>query len=143
MMRRMARSAAVILAAGMLAGCENEAASYQIGGSREHAITLIREQRYFWSPESDVALVVANAPECQRRHALNRTPVENAPAKLFQTADDAFLLQNGQKWYAIATSVCEVRQADVPAGMVPGTPIGAFDRAGGRLRFIASAQPKG
>jgi len=143
MMRRMARSAAVILAAGMLAGCENEAASYQIGGSREHAITLIREQRYFWSPESDVALVVAHAPECQRRHALNRTPVENAPAKLFQTADDAFLLQNGQKWYAIATSVCEVRQADVPAGMVPGTPIGAFDRAGGRLRFIASAQPKG
>ncbi|MCK7492495.1 MAG: hypothetical protein MZW92_13605 [Comamonadaceae bacterium] len=52
MMRRMAPVAAVILAAGMLAGCENDAASYQIGGSSEHAITLIREQRYFWSPRA-------------------------------------------------------------------------------------------
>ncbi len=143
MMRRMARSAAVILAAGMLAGCENEAASYQIGGSREHAITLIREQRYFWSPESDVALVVAHAPECQRRHALNRTPVEDAPAELFQTADDAFLLRNGQEWYAIATGACEVQRVDAPAGTARGTPLGAFGRAGSRLRFIAAAQPKG
>ena len=143
MMRRMARSAAVILAAGVLAGCENDAASYQIDGSREHAITLIREQRYFWSPESDVAVVVANAPQCQRRYALNRTPVDNAPAKLFQTADGDFLLQNGQNWYAIATGACELQQVEAPAGMVPGTPLGAFDRAGGRLRFMASAQPKG
>jgi hypothetical protein len=125
-------------AALLLAACENDAASYEIDGSRDTALTLIREQRYFWNARSEVSLVVARMPDCQRRHDLNPMPVDDTRAELFQTGQGAYLLQNGRDWFAIDLAGCEVQSVETPAAEIAGTPLGAFDRKDGRLRFIAA-----
>lgn len=135
----MAKIGLAAVAAVMLAGCENDAASYQIGGSMDHALTLIREQRWLWDQTSEVHLVVARYPDCQRRHVLNATAAGEARAELFQTGPRAYLLKNGSAWYAIDQPNCEARPVDTPAESARGTPLGAFDRQDGRLRFVAAA----
>lgn len=52
-MNRMASTLSALVAATTLGGCENDAASYRIGDSGEHALILIREQRYLWDRHSD------------------------------------------------------------------------------------------
>jgi hypothetical protein len=137
------RSGLLVLApaALLLAACENDAASYEIGGSRDTALTLIREQRWFWSKQSEVALVVARMPECQRRHPLGPTPVGDARAELFQTGPETYLLQSGEGLYAIDLAACDAQAVEAPAQGIAGTPLGAFDRKDGRLRFIAAPPP--
>lgn len=130
------RSGLLAAAALVLAACENDAASYQIGGSKDHALTLIREQRYFWDRDSTVALVVARYPDCQRRHALNQTPAGEPAAELFQTGAQSFLLRNGTSWYAIDTQGCTLQPAGAPAAGAAGDALGKFDRQGDKLRFI-------
>lgn len=133
------RSAAVLsLVALALAGCENEAASYQIGGSTEEAFTLIRERRIPWHAESEVTLVVARLPECQRRYRLNRTPAGQARAELYQTAPYAYLLRNGASWFAIDRRACLLQAIKPPPRGTVATPVGAFDRQAKRLRFVAA-----
>lgn len=136
--RRSALARAVFLGAAalLLAGCENDAASFQIEGSSDNAITLIREQRWLWERESEVFAVVARYPQCQRRHALNRMPVGDARAELFQLGPRSYLLRNGAYWYAIDQPSCALEQVAEP--QAAGTPLGAFDREGKRLRFIAA-----
>ncbi len=136
---RLLHKTVLIAAAGfVLAGCENDAASYQIGGSKDHALTLIREQRYLWDKHSAVALVVARYPECQRRHILNRMPVSEAAAELFQTGPQSFLLRNGSHWYAIDTQACTALPANEPAAGGRGEALGKFDRRDDKLRFISA-----
>jgi hypothetical protein len=119
------------LAALLLAGCENDAASYRLPGEGDRSLTLIREQRWPWDKRSQVALVVARQPDCQRRHALNPRPTREARSELYQAAG-ALLLENGGQWYAIDTAACEVQRIDPPAA--PAL-LGAFDRKGDKLRF--------
>ena len=69
-----------LVALPLLAGCMHDAASYQIAG-RDHALTLIADQPWFWKPEADLAVVAARLPDCQRRHNLKAVPIASiAPA---------------------------------------------------------------
>lgn len=138
---RRLRAALVAAAAALLAGCENDAASYQIGGSMDNALTLIREQRWLWDAESAVHLVVARYPDCQRRHVLNRMPVGEVRAAVFQTGPQAYLLANGDTWYAIDQRSCDALPAAPPAEGARGIPLGNFERQDGKLRFVAAAPP--
>lgn len=123
------------LAALLLAGCENDAASWQAGGEEGSALTLIREQRWFWQPRAQVALVVARTPDCQRRHVLNPRPKDDARTELYQTGPRGFLLDNGGVWYAADSGQCGVQRVEAPAPAAVGKRLGAFDRKGGRLVF--------
>ena len=58
-----------VLLAAALSGCENAAAPYMIDGAA-YAISLVREQRWFWSSEVEQALVLSKMPKCQRRFAI-------------------------------------------------------------------------
>lgn len=141
-MNRMASTLLSLVAVTLLGGCENDAASYRIDDSGEHALTLIREQRYFWDRYSDVALVVAHRPECQRRHPLNPTPVKEAHAELYRAGRDGLLLKNGGQWYGVATSLCGVYKIEAPTETARGTLLGTFDNPGDGLRFIAAEAPR-
>ena len=59
----------LLAAAGLLAvlaGCENSATSYMIDGS-QHALILVREQKFVWDDELRQAVVVSRLPACQKR----------------------------------------------------------------------------
>lgn len=131
------RAGLALVAAAVLAGCDSGAASYQIGGSMDHALTLIREQRWFWDKTSTVELVVARYPDCQRRHRLNSRPAGSRRAELYQIGPQSFLLANGTYWYAIDQASCNLQPVAEPREDARGIPLGAFDARDGKLRFAA------
>ena len=57
-----------LLAAPLLTACVNDGATYEIDNSREHVLSLIREQPYFWDSKVNLYLVVSRMPSCMRRH---------------------------------------------------------------------------
>lgn len=122
------------LAALLLAGCENEAASWQAGGDSADALTLIREQRWFWDATSQVAVVVARYPDCQRRHALPPAPVGQAPAEVRRAGDGRYLIGMQGKWFAAETQGCTLQPVEAPDAQAAA--VGAFDLRDGRLRFV-------
>ena len=61
------KSLLILAAVPLLAACEYEGAAYLIEG-KDHSISLVREQRWFWSSEVEQAVVVSRMPTCMRRH---------------------------------------------------------------------------
>lgn len=59
----------ILAAVPLLAACEYEGAAYLIEG-KDHSISLVREQRWFWSSEVEQAVVVSRMPTCMRRHEI-------------------------------------------------------------------------
>lgn len=137
--RRALRALLLASLALLLTGCENDAASYQIQGSMDNALTLIREQRWFWDKTSEVHLVVARYPECQRRHTLNSMPVGDPGAEVYQTGPQRYLFKNGQSWYDVDQRSCELQAVSSPADNARGARVGAFVRQDGKLRFVPAA----
>jgi hypothetical protein len=132
----------MLAAAGVLVltGCENNAASYQIGGDKDHAVTLVREQRYLWSGSVEQALVVASMPDCQRRHPVASDAKSMTGMELFAADEGALLAHQGKRWYAIDTVRCTVVQVD-QAPQNTGARVGAFEQKNGALVFAPQAAP--
>lgn len=127
-----------LVAVPVLSGCMHDAASYQIAG-RDHALTLIADQPWFWKKEADLALVAARLPDCQRRHNLKTASIGNIAVEVHQTGDKTYVLRQGKKLYLVETQTCEgFRPLDEepPGGL--GDLIGTFKVDGGKLRFVAN-----
>lgn len=122
-------------------GCINDAASLQIEG-REHALTLVREQKWFWDNTVQLYVVAARLPECQRRHALTPASASQATVEVFMPGPNTYVLRQGARLYLVETRTCEGFQkldAEPPGGL--GVRIGTFRESGDRLRFVAEAPP--
>jgi hypothetical protein len=121
----------------VLAGCENQAASFQDAGDPAPSLTLIREQRVLWDRNAAVAVVVARQPECQRRHAIKPTPPDNARIELYRAGEGRYLLKQAADWYLADAATCDLQPAAAPSANAQAAAIGAFDRRDdGRLRFM-------
>lgn len=128
-----------LLALPLLAACVNDGASYQIGGG-DHALTLIREQRWFWDRHVDLAVTAARLPECQRRHPMKPAPIDGFKVEVWQTGPNTFVLRQGQRLYVVETQTCEgFRQLDEepPGGL--GVSAGVFREEGGKLAFVPAS----
>jgi len=128
--------ALLLLALPLLAACVNDAASFQIDG-RDHSLTVIREQRWLWDKNVELAVVAARLPECQRRHALDQAPAKEASVEVWQTGSTTFILKQAEKFYLVETLACEgFRKLDAapPGGL--GRKLGVFAEQGGKLRFL-------
>lgn len=125
-----------LLAAPLLSACVNDGATYEIDGTREHVLSLIREQPYFWDSKVNLFVVVSRMPSCMRRHNLgNGTP--NTKVEIFQVPSGAFIVKAGKKMYATETQTCESwakLDGEPPEGM--GTLIGTFRVKKGELVFV-------
>lgn len=122
----------------LLAACVDDSASYQIS-SRENALTLIRQQKWFWDKKVDVALVVSRLPDCQRRHPLG-TASPQAKFEIWQPGPGTFIVRQGDKLYLTETQTCEGWQkldAEPPGGL--GQAIGTFQEENGKLSFVPAA----
>jgi len=125
----------LIAAATLLAGCENSAAPFMVDGS-QHAISLIREQRYFWNSEVEQSLVVSRLPKCQRRYPIGPGTTESVRIDVFEAGNLLWAFRDGERWYLASTEKCLVQEwTDHPA-QPPGREIGSFLRRDGELVFV-------
>lgn len=135
------RALVVLLSLPILAACVDDAASYQIAGP-DHALTLIREQRWFWDKQAALSVTAARLPECQRRHPLQPANLDGFKLEVWQTGSNTFVLKQGKRLYLLETQTCEgFRQLDEepPGGL--GVNAGVFREEDGKLRFVAAPPP--
>lgn len=125
-----------LLAAPLLTACINDGATYEIDGTREHVLSLIREQPYPWDPKVNLYLVVSRMPACLRRHNLG-TGTEKTRVEVYQVPSGAFIVKVGKKMYATETQTCESfakMDSEPPEGM--GQLMGTFRIKKGELVFV-------
>ena len=125
-----------LLAAPLLTACVNDGATYEIDNSREHVLSLIREQPYFWDSKVNLFFVVSRMPSCMRRHSLG-VGTEKTKVEVYQVPSGAFIIKAGKKMYATETQTCEswAKMDSEPAeGM--GTLMGSFRLKKGELVFV-------
>ncbi|KXB31594.1 hypothetical protein AT959_04305 [Dechloromonas denitrificans] len=125
-----------LLAAPLLTACINDGATYEIDNTREHVLSLIREQPYFWDSKVNLYLVVSRMPACLRRHHLG-VGTEKTKVEIYQVPSGAFIVKSGKRMYATETQTCEsfAKMDGEPAeGM--GKLMGTFRVKDGELVFV-------
>ncbi|MDB5801876.1 MAG: hypothetical protein JWL63_2815 [Rhodocyclales bacterium] len=121
-----------------LTGCENSGASFLIDNDKNHSISLLREQRWFWSGEVEQKLVAARFPSCQRRVEVDPDTTAFTEMKLYQHDDRVFVTQQGSWWWAVSTDSCVVQKFATPP-KDPGELVGTFKRKDGNVVFVPVA----
>jgi len=125
-----------LLALPLLSACVNDGATYEIDNTREHVLSLIREQPYFWDSKVNLTLVVSRMPSCMRRHSMGSF-TEKTRVEVYQVPSGAFIIKAGKKMFATETQTCEgfaKMDAEPPEGM--GTLMGTFRLKKGVLVFV-------
>lgn len=122
------------LLAFTLSACENAAAPYMIDGAA-HAITLVREQRWFCSSEVEQALVVSKMPNCQRRFAIRSGTTDSLKIEVFIAGDELWAFRDGRYWYLASPEKCRVQEWIDPPATPPGREIGVFVMRDGGVVF--------
>lgn len=131
-----------LLAAPLLTACVNDGATFSIDGSREHTLSLIREQPYFWDSKVDLFLAVSRMPTCLRRHSMGQGS-EKTRVEVYRVDSGAFIIKAGKRMYATETQTCEgfAKMDGEPAeGM--GTLVGTFRNKKGVLTFVKEEADK-
>lgn len=136
---RLARLLLPLACVPLLSACVNDGAAYQIE-SKDHALSLMREQPWPWSRKIKLYLVVARMPVCMRRHEL---PMGTAKTRveIWQAPSGAFIVKVGNKMFVTETQTCvnfAPLEDEPPEGL--GRQIGTFLEEGGELRFIRAPQ---
>jgi hypothetical protein len=124
----------------VLVACSDQRASFQIQSS-DHALSLIREQRFFWEKTAQYTIVAARMPDCMRRHKLGPAAL-NAKFEVFSPGNDAWILRQGSRMYVVETRTCEgfAKLDEVPEGGM-GALAGSFEVRNDVLQFLAAAKP--
>lgn len=129
-----------LLAAPLLTACINDGATYEIDNTREHVLSLIREQPYPWDAKVNLYLVVSRMPACMRRHNLG-TGTDKTRVEVYQVPSGAFIIKVGKRMFATETQTCESfakMDSEPPEGM--GELMGTFRVKKGELVFVKEAK---
>lgn len=122
----------------LLAACENSATSFKVD-SREHSVSLVREQPYFWNDSVDQYLVVSRLPHCQRKIAIHPDVATLTPLQVFVAGDRLWALHQGARWYLVSTERCAVQDWSNAAGQPPGASVGVFQLRDGMPVFVPAS----
>jgi hypothetical protein len=133
------RALAAVAVLPLLAACENSATAYMIEGS-QHALILVREQPYFWTGTVNQAVIASRLPQCQRRVAIHPDRTELTDIEVYEAGERLWALHQGERWYLVGTSQCQVQDWDNPAGSAPGPLAGTFRLKDGSAAFVPAAK---
>jgi len=136
-MKRLAWTVSLLMLP-LLSACENSAASFLVDNDKNHSISLLREQRWFWSGEVEQKLFAARFPSCQRRVAVDPDTTAFTEMKLYQHDDMVFTVHQGSNWWVVSTQECVVQKFTAPP-KDPGELLGSFERKDGQLVFVPEA----
>ena len=139
-MHSILRSLLVLVAVPLLAACEYEGTAFLIDG-KDQSITLVREQRWFWSDEVEQAVVVSRMPTCMRRHNIKSGVTGSVKMEVYEAGDSLWALKQGKNWYLVGTENCELQRWKDAPDEPPGKLAGTFSRKSGQLEFIPAEQP--
>lgn len=123
----------------LLSACENSAVAYSIEG-KEHALTLLREQPYFWSDEVTQYVIAARLPRCQRKVRIHPGRTQMVDLEVYEAGYQMWALHQGTRWYLASTEECKVQDWDNPDGVAPGPLKGRFHLQDGAPVFSPAAQ---
>lgn len=135
--RASRRIAAAVGLLALLAGCENSATAFMIDGS-QHALILVREQKFFWDDELHQALVVSRLPACQKRIRIHPGSTELVEMEVYAAGDGLWALHQGPRWYLAGTEECRVQDWDNPGDRPPGALAGSFVLKDGVPAFVSA-----
>ena len=126
----------ILLMSVLLTACVDDSASYYIDGGT-HALTLRRQQTYFWKDQATLLLTPARLPECERRHVLAVARPSTVDIDVFASGDGVWTLRSGSVTWQVETQTCTL-VAQPPEGE-PGERVGAFRVRNGKLVFERAA----
>jgi hypothetical protein len=133
---RLRNLLSLLLVAPFLAACVNDSATYEIDNTREHALSLIREQPYFWDSKVNLYLVVSRLPACMRRHSIGQG-TEKTKVEIYQLPSGVIIVRADRHMFATESRTCEgfsKLDAEPPDGM--GKLKGTFRVRKGELGFF-------
>ncbi|MDR1709387.1 MAG: hypothetical protein LBS70_06670 [Candidatus Accumulibacter sp.] len=118
----------------LLTACSDDRATFEIQGAA-HSLSLIRITSWPWEKRAEYAVVASRMPDCARRHPLGSAGLY-AKVEVFSPGNDAWILRQGRRMYAVETRSCEgfARLDAEPEGGL-GKPMGSFQMSAGRLIF--------
>ncbi len=120
----------------LLAGCSDQRAAFEVAGSRQNSLTLIRAQTFFWDKTANYSIVAARMPDCMRRHAIGPGGADTK-LEVYAPGNDAWILKQGKRMYVVETRTCEgfARLDEEPEdGM--GALQGSFQMRSGTLTWV-------
>jgi hypothetical protein len=130
------RLLSLLLCLPLLAGCENEGTAYLIQG-KDESISLLREQRWFWSDKVYQSIVVSRMPDCLRRYEIRTGSTASVKVEVFEYGDRVWALRQGRNWYLAGTQSCQFQRWEDPPLEPPGPQVGTFTRKDGKLVFVS------
>ncbi|MFT3757309.1 hypothetical protein [Thauera sp.] len=134
---RLARVLAVLGVLPVLAACENSATAYMVNG-KDHALILVREQKFFWDSDLKQAVIASRLPKCQKRVSIHPGSTTLVEMRVYEAGDRLWALQQGPYWYLASTDVCRVQDWANPDGKPPGSWVGSFVLKDGAPAFVAA-----
>ncbi len=124
-----------------LTGCLQDTASYTFP-EKDHAITLMRNQTWFWKETVNLDVIPIHLPNCHGGLQVKDVPRKGKLA-LFAAPDEypepLFILQIGKRFYAISTQTCEVEKFK-KSPINPGQLLGQFYEKDGKFQFDAKPE---
>lgn len=124
----------------LLAGCENSATAFIVDGNTDHAVILVREQRWFWSDEINQAVIASRLPDCQRRVAIGPGTSSGPAMEVYEAGYQLWALHQGPRWYLASIEKCLVQDWDEAPETPPGALVGSFVMRDGAPMFEAAAK---
>lgn len=123
-----------------LAGCLQDSASYAFP-EKDHAITLVRNQTWFWQDTMDLEVIAIRLPHCNGGTSVKEVPLTGT-FKFYLAPDEypepLHLLQVGKRVFAVSTQSCRVQEfKEIPPDL--GVKLGSFRVQDGTFQFIAAA----
>ena len=140
-MRPILKPLLLLLTLPFLAACEYEGAAFIVNGNKDENISLVREQRWFWSSEVDQAVVVSRMPTCMRRHDIKSGVAGSVKMEVFEAGSSLWALKQGKNWYLASTEKCEFQRWTEPPDEPPGRLVGTFSRKNDKLEFVPADKP--
>ncbi len=130
------RKILIVLMPLLLAACVDDSASYYADGPKgNHALTIHRVQKYFWSSNSKIELIMQRLPDCVRRIELSDMPAEEVEIELLSGGDNVWTLRSGNEVWQVETQTC-TQYPDVKGD--GGELMGVFRQDGNKFVYEAA-----
>lgn len=130
------RKILIVLMPLMLAACVDDSVSYQVDGNfGQHALTIHRAQKHFWSKESRIELIMQRLPDCLRRVDLTEMPADDVEIELLSGGDNVWTLRAGKEMWQVETQTCTMYEDVKGDG---GELLGVFRVDGDKLVYEAA-----
>lgn len=129
----------ILLTPLLLAGCIQQSASYYVSDARDHAITVLAKQEYFWDDAIVLSLVAARHPDCQRAFRLAKVPKGDVAVELFSNGESVFTVRSGTQVVQVDMQSCT--QLPEPTQNALGEAVGVFRVGDTKMGFEPVAKP--